>query len=304
MKRRNFLAAGVGTGLALFPARWVPAAGPKKQKVLYFTRCQGFIHSAVKREGDALSFSEKLLMELGPQAGFEVECSKDGQIFDGDLSQYDCFAFYTSGDLTKPSKEGTPAMSPEGKQRLLEAVAGGKGFVGFHSANDSFHSPGPRDENQQPPDPYIAMLGGEFVTHGPQQESVVRVTSPGFPGLKGVPAEWRLKEEWYALKNFAPDLHVILVQETAGMKGDCYQRPPFPATWARQHQQGRVFYTSFGHRHEIWQEPQVQQVILGGFAWALRNVDAEVTPNLAQVTPQAHVLPKQPPKPAAKPKAQ
>lgn len=292
MKRRHFLAAGVGAGLSLFPLRWAPAAGAKKQKVLYFTRCQGFIHSAVKRTGDELSFSEKLLTELGSKAGFDVECSKDGRVFDGNLDQYDGFAFYTSGDLTKPSKEGTPPMSPEGKQRLLDAVAAGKGFVAFHAANDSFHTPGPRGENQETPDPYIAMVGGEFIVHGPQQEATLRVTSPKFPGLAGIPAEWRLKEEWYALKNFAKDLHVILVQETAGMKGDCYQRPPYPATWARMHGQGRVFYTSFGHRHEIWDDPMVQQVILGGFAWTLRNVDADITPNLAQAAPEASVLPK------------
>jgi hypothetical protein len=27
---------------------------------------------------------------------------------------------------------------------------------------------------------------------------------------------------------------------------------------------------------------------LGGFAWALRNVDADVTPNIATVTPKAN----------------
>jgi len=145
-------------------------------------------------------------------------------------------------------------------------------------------------------DPYIAMLGGEFIVHGPQQEATLTVACPKFPGLEGIPAKWQLKEEWYALKNFAKDLHVILVQETEGMKGDCYQRPPYPATWARLHGQGRVFYTSFGHRHEIWEEPQVQQVILGGFAWALRNVDADVTPNIDQAAPQARVVPKLPPK--------
>ena len=130
-------------------------------------------------------------------------------------------------------------MTPAGKKKLLDAVAGGKGFVGFHSASDTFHSKGPRNENQTELDPYIAMLGGEFIVHGSQQKATMKVASPKFPGLDGV-EDFAILEEWYALKNFAKDLHVILVQETKGMDRDdaCYHRPPFPATWARNARQG------------------------------------------------------------------
>ncbi len=292
--RRNFLtAAGLATaGLCAFPSGWVNAAEKKKQKVLYFTRCAGFVHDPVKRKNDELAFSEKLLIELGKKAGFDVECSKDGRIFDGDLDQYDAIAFYTSGDLTKPgnSGENTPAMSTAGKQRLLDAIKAGKGFVGFHSATDSFHTPGKKDENQDQPDPYLAMLGGEFIVHGKQQVAKVKVVSPRFPGIAGMKGELSVLEEWYTHKNFAKDLHVILVQETDTMEGPMYQRPPFPAAWARMHGKGRVFYTAFGHREDIWTNPVIQEHILGGFAWALLNVDANVTPNFQSVTPKASQL--------------
>ena len=87
-------------------------------------------------------------------------------MFDGDLDQWDAFAFYTTGDLTKPDTQKDTPMSVQGKQRLLDAIAGGKGFIGFHCATDTFHSPGRGDENQEHPDPYIAMVGGEFIIHG------------------------------------------------------------------------------------------------------------------------------------------
>jgi hypothetical protein len=134
------------------------------------------------------------------------------------------------------------------------------------------------------------MLGGEFVAHGPQQPATMRVTSPSFPGFRGVGDSFQLHEEWYALKNFANDLHVILVQETAGMKGACYQRPPFPSTWARKHGKGRVFFTSMAHRENVWVEEPFQQITLGGLAWAMGNVDADVTPNIDKVTPKASQL--------------
>ena len=77
-------------------------------------------------------------------------------------------------------------MSSQGKQRLLDAIAAGKGFVGFHSATDSFHSKGKGNVNQSKEDidPYIAMLGGEFIKHGPQQKATMRVTDRDFPGVR------------------------------------------------------------------------------------------------------------------------
>ncbi len=291
MKRRNFLltlgAAAASTGLVGRPL----FAQPKRGRVLYFTRSSGFEHSVVKRDGDNLAHSERILVEWGKEAGWDVECSKDGSVFDGDLDKYDVFAFYTTGDLTREDKYGNPPMTPEGKKRLLDAIAAGKGFVGFHSATDSFHSPGPHNQNQAKPDPYIAMIGGEFIVHGRQQEATLSVRSPKFPGVQDLGDGLRVLEEWYALKNFAPDLHVILLQETAGMVDACYQRPPFPATWARMHGQGRVYYTSLGHREDIWTNPKVKALALGAFDWTLRRVDADVTPNLAQVAPQASQLP-------------
>ncbi len=157
---------------------------------------------------------------------------KDGRVFDRDLSSYAAFAFYTTGDLTQPAKDGSPPMSLAGKGRLLDAIASGKGFVGFHSATDTFHSKGPQNENQAEPDPYIAMIGGEFVTHGAQQEASLHAVSPFFytehrHALGGTVLHRRVVHG----EELRQDLYVILVQETEFMKGDAYRRPAFPQTW-------------------------------------------------------------------------
>ena len=155
------------------PGGWQMNGQGPRRRVLFFTKSSGFEHSVIKRPApDQLSHAEKILMDLGAQYGFDVTCTKDGSVFDGDLDQYDAIAFYTSGMLTKPKKEETtPPMTEKGKQRLLDAIAAGKGFMGFHAATDSFHTPGKSDENQDNPDPYIAMIGGEFIKHGPQQDA-------------------------------------------------------------------------------------------------------------------------------------
>ena len=75
------------------------------------------------------------------------------------------------------------------------------------------------------------------------------------------------------------------------MKGHMYQRPPYPATWARMHGNGRVFYTSMGHREDVWVNPVFQEVLTGGINWAVKNVDADVDPNIIKTTPKANELP-------------
>lgn len=291
MKRRDML---VSSGAALlgwsaFPLGLARAGEVKKeskrQKVLYFTRSAGFEHSVVARKGGKLSYSEVKFTEMGAEQNVEVVCTKDGGVFDGDLDQFDAFAFYTSGVLTNPvSGRDEPPMTLTGKKRFFDALAAGKGFLGFHATNDSFHSVGNRVSD------FVAMLGGEFIVHGRQQEATMKVVSPKFPGAEGLGGSFKMMEEWYAMKNFAKDLHVILVQETEGMVDACYQRPPFPAAWARMQGKGRVFYTSMGHREDVWTSPIFRQVVLGGLSWILRRVDADVTPNVAQVTPKANQL--------------
>lgn len=290
--RRDLLKASAALAAASpFFMQATSSAGPlARPKILFFTKSAGFEHSVVKREGDSPAYAERVLKEFAGEAGFDIEATKDGTVFDSNLDQYAAFFFYTTEDLTQAGNDKSPPMSKAGKQNLLDAVAAGKGFLGSHCASDTFHSPGDRRKLQEIPDPYIAMLGGEFVSHGPQQEAIMRVVDSQFPGI-GKQAEFKLNEEWYSLKNFAADLHVLLVQETAGMKGQDYVRPPYPATWARKHDKGRVFYTSMGHREDVWSNPLFQAIVIGGMRWATGQVDADVTPNLQAVTPHAIELP-------------
>jgi type 1 glutamine amidotransferase len=286
MKRRDVLrvagAAIVGAAAGSFPMGWARGDEMSPKKVLFFTKSAGFEHSVVKRKHpEELGFAETILVDLGKKNGFDVTASKDGTLFtEEDLKPFDLIVFYTTGDLTQESHDFSHAMPPEGKQTLLKFVADGKGFVGMHCASDTFH--GPKDG---PADPYIKMLGGEFVIHGKQQNAKIQVIDHDF--YKGL-EDFEKTEEWYRLKNFAPDLHVILLQDTDSMTDPQYKNDKaYPETWARMHEKGRVFYTSMGHRDDVWQSDIFHQVLLGGMAWAVGNVDADVKPNLEQAAPAA-----------------
>jgi type 1 glutamine amidotransferase len=312
LNRREMLqstgAMALGAGLSAFPFGWTAGQEGKKKKILMFTRSAGFQHSVINRNEAGkeyekgkmrqgtpgqIAHAEQIVTDLGMKHGFDVTCTKDGRVFvPEEIAKYDAFFFYTTGDLTsEKSQDGSPPMSKEGKAAFLDAIAAGKGFLGSHCASDTFHSKGDSRKNQAPEerDPYIQMIGGEFIVHGAQQKAWMRVTDAAFPGVKDI-KDFQMHEEWYALRNFAANLHVILAQDGEGMKGDMYQRAWFPATWARMHNQGRVFYTSMGHREDVWTNPSFQQILLGGIAWALRNVDANVTPNIEKVTPKASEL--------------
>lgn len=291
MSRRDLLMAGgaawLGTG-AMGQLLAAPRQGATK-KVLFFIKSAGFPHPVVTRRGGKPSLAERVLTQAGKEHGFEVVASKDGRMFEPDkIGEWDAFVFETTGDLTTEGQgEKSPPISPDGEKALYDAIRGGKGFLGMHCATDTFGHHGRRNKGAE--DPYIQMIGGEFVTHGAQQEVELEVVDPKFPGIaEGFGSSgksFRITDEWYALKNMPDDLHVILVQKTAGMKGKMYQRPDFPQTWARLHGKGRVFYTSMGHREDVWENPMYQGLLLGALGWATGRIEVDVQPNIRQVTP-------------------
>jgi len=277
---------------------------PATKKVLFFSKSSGFEHSVIKRAEGETNWAEKVLLDLGQKNHIEFTFSKDGSVFTPEnIAKFDAFMFYTTGVLTEKGTDGNPPMTKEGKEAFLQAIKDGKGFIGTHSATDTFHSPnskagGPgRYKNDgENTDPYIRMIGGEFVLHGSQQKARMIVTDAKFPGVSSVPDGFGPLEEWYSLKNFAPNLHVLLAQDTSDMNksnggNHAYDRAPYPATWAHMYGKGKVFYTSMGHREDIWTNPVFQQVLAGGINWAVGNVKADVTPNIDTVTPQASLLP-------------
>jgi type 1 glutamine amidotransferase len=308
LSRRRMLLA---TGAAMLGAGTLGRASAAQRggmkKVLFFTKSSGFQHSVITRKDGKLSLAERVLTELGKEHGFEVVASKDGRLFDPDkIGEWDAFAFETTGVLTDPGPHNDgPPMSPDGKKAFLDAIAAGKGFMGMHCATDTFNTPGGPDglarfRNNDQVDPYIRMIGGEFIIHGAQQVAELGVADPEFPGARAFGSTFEINDEWYAQKNLAPDLHVVITYHTKGMKGWMYERPDFPQTWVRKHDKGRVFYTSMGHREDVWENPKYQGLLLGALNWITGKVDVNTEPNLAAVTPHYEQLPSPPPEVTSK----
>ncbi len=273
------------------------AAGAATKKILFFTKSSGFEHSVISWKAGQPSHAEKVLLDFGKANDWEFAFSKDGSKFAKDyLAQFDAVFFYTSGNLCEAGTDKHPPMTSEGKQALFDYVRGGKGFIGTHACSDSFHTD---NEAKKGPDryvnhglkadPYVQFLGGEFIKHGAQQVATNTITDPNFPGFENLGASFAFHEEWYSMKDFTPDIHVLSVINSPAMKGEEYERPPYPITWARQEGQGRVWYTAI-----------FKQMLVGGIKWALGDAKASVAPNLKQTAPGAYT---NPPYPEPKPKA-
>lgn len=163
------------------------------------------------------------------------------------LKHYDAVVFAnTTGDLPLPSN-----------QALIDWIRSGKAFIGMHSASDTFHGF----------HPFVDMLGGEFLTHGAQATVDCQNQDPKHPACQHLGSVWTVHDEIYIMKSFErPRVSGVL-----GLNQHPNDKKPgdYPIAWCRNFGKGRIFYTSLGHREDVWENPIYQKHILGGIEWAL-----------------------------------
>ena len=200
------------------------AAQGSTKKVLFFTKSSGFQHSVITRHGDKPGHAERILTEIGKEHGFEVVASKDGRLFEPDqIGQWDVVRVRDDRRPDHARDRQEPAdLAPTAKRRFT--TRSGAARASWACTARPTRSATSAQRNKGAEDPYIQMIGGEFITHGDQQDVRDRDRRPRFPGMaKGFGTSgqsFTITDEWYALKNMPEDLHVILVQVTEGMKGD------------------------------------------------------------------------------------
>lgn len=226
----------------------VPVRG--KHKVLYLTRSAGFKH-------DVLPVSETILKEIGERSGaFEVTATQDCSMISREgLKQYDAVVFYTTGELP---------FTDDQKAAFLDFIKSGKGFVGIHSATDTFY---------KWPE-YGEMIGGYFNDHPWHQDVTVNVEDSKHPATRHLGKSFQIKDEIYQFKDFSRErVHVLLSLDTSSVdltKPNVHRTDKdFALAWCRNYGKGRVFYTALGHREEVWRDARYQQFILGALKWAM-----------------------------------
>jgi hypothetical protein len=248
--------------LLIFTAlSWIPTAEAETPKnLLVVTVTKGFRHSSIPT-------AERILEKIGKESGdFKVDYVRNdsdmaSKMTVSSLEKYDgVFFANTTGDLPLPSPDA-----------FMNWIKSGKGFMGAHSATDTFHGYLP----------FIDMIGGEFLTHGRQAEVEALIEDSKHPACSHLGKSWKLKDEIYILKSFHKEtVHGILTLDKYPMDGSKRQGLPgnHPIAWSKNYGNGRVFYTSFGHREDVWENPIYQKHLLGGIRWALGMVEADAAP--------------------------
>lgn len=219
-------------------------------RVLYLTHSAGFKHGV-------LPVSEKILPELGKASGaYDATVSSDPAVLsEQNLRNYAAVIFFTTGEL--PIDDGQ-------KRALMDFVRGGRGFVGIHSASDTFY---------KWPE-YLELVGGYFDGHPWHQTVGIRVEDRRHPATAHLPATFTLNDEIYQFKDWSRDrVHVLLSLDPASVDmtkaGVKRTDRDFALAWTREFGRGRMFYTALGHEEEVWRDPRFQQHLVGGIRWVV-----------------------------------
>jgi uncharacterized protein len=256
MTRKFFAVFGVALAILLAQAGAGEAARDNtsgvraKRKVLYLTHSAGFKH-------DVLPISEEVMKEMGERSGaFEVTATKDCSLISRtSLKQYDAVVFYTTGELP---------LDDEQKAAFLDFIKSGKGFVGIHSATDTFY---------KWPE-YGELIGGYFDQHPWHKDVTVNVEDNKHPATKHLGKSFQIKDEIYQFKDFSRSrVHVLLSLDTTSvdltLPAVHRKDKDFALAWWRSYGKGRVFYTALGHREEVWRDARFQQMLTGALTWAM-----------------------------------
>ena len=242
--------------LAALAASLAPAAGgaDAAPRVLVYTRNgltlegkKGYVH-------DNIPNCIAAIRELGAQNGFAVDASEDPQDFSAaNLRKYRAVVFANTNNQIFDTAEQRAA--------LQAYVRGGGGIAGIHSACGSM-----RDWPW-----FWALIGGSFVRHPKLQEFTVHVLDREHPSTHFLGETWRVTDEFYFLRDMPGDLHHLLAGDLTTL--DDPKKPQgatrHPLAWYHQFEGGRCWYTTLGHRKEVYNDPTFRRHILGGILWAM-----------------------------------
>jgi len=244
-----------------------PTVKPTKvAKVLVFSLTKGFHH-------DSIPICSETFKVMGQKIkAWETVESTDTAMFAPEkLKDFDAIIM----NNTTSEKGGELTGDPVLKAGLIDFVKSGKGIVGIHSATDCWYNF--KD--------YGDMMGGFFAGH-PFGHISVKVDDPKSPltaAFKGKGFE--INDEIYTFKDpYSRDkLHILLSVDwtnSGNLKGGTRpQDNDYALSWIHEYGKGRVFYSAFGHKHEICWNPAILQSWMDGMQYVLGDLKADATPS-------------------------
>ncbi len=266
------------------------AQAPARKKLLFLTHPALYKHTS-------LEFAEKVVKELGTKNGYDVTTLEGykqaadkidlSMITPQYLAQFDGLMLMTNGNLP---------LTPDQKKSIVDYIKSGHALIGTHCATLTLYDY-----------PEFGELFGAYYrrsivpTHqiGETNLGVLKVEDTNHPATKMLGSNWPLAEEFYQFGTAVWDpakptenisqvgrlhiplafkrenVHVLLSLDTtkmdlAGLGTEIVKGGDYPQAWTRSAGSGRVFYTTLGHRDDIWtNDPVFRAHVNGGIRWAL-----------------------------------
>lgn len=233
------IACGSASTTPATPTAPSPAPSGPTVRVLMLTATAGFRH-------DAIDTARTVLTSLAPAGGFTVTATEDLSRFSAaGLADVDVIMFaLTSGELP---------FTPAQRAALIDAVNGGKGFIGIHSATDTLYEFAD----------YGRLVGAYFREHPWTQQGRVIVEEPTHPAA-GTRDAFTLEEEFYTFRdNPRGRVQVLMRLDAAsvGASGD------FPLVWVQPFGSGRAYYNALGHFPATWRDVRFQAQLTAAIRW-------------------------------------
>jgi hypothetical protein len=262
---------------------------PPRKRLLFLTHAALYKHPS-------LAPAEAAVTEYGKTGGFEVTTlegyKQESARLDLSfltpeyLAQFDGLMLMTNGNL--------PLTEPQ-KRAIVDYVRNGKALIGVHCASLTLYDYPEFGE----------VLGGYYrrsivpTNMVGKKIGVLKVEDPSHPATRMMGGSWPVAEEFYQFGTavwdasrpaeqisqvgrlhipmaFSRDrVHVLLSLDAAktdlsDLGPEVVQGGDYPQAWSRTFGKGRSFYTSLGHRDDIWSaDPIFRAHVTGGIRWAL-----------------------------------
>lgn len=281
-----FVVAALAVGLLV--ARPQAQSPQARKKLLFLTHAGLYKHPS-------LVPAEEAVTEWGRTSGFDVTTlqgyKQDSRNLDMSfltpeyLNSFDGLMLMTNGNLP---------FTPAQRASIVDFVRNGKALIGTHCATLTMYDyPG-----------FGEILGGyylrsivptDMITKG--KVGVLAVEDQNHPATRMLGSSWPINEEFYEfgrkvwdastpaenisavgrlhiLMPFTRDrVHVLLRLDTDRTDLSDLPNVPkgdYPQAWTVNAGRGRTFYTTLGHREDIWAHDAVFRAhVVGGIRWAL-----------------------------------
>lgn len=275
--------------LALVCSTRVATQSAAPKKLLFLTHAGLYKHTSLEP-------AEKAVIEMGKAGGYDVTTlqgfKQDSRAIDLSiltpeyLSQFDGLMLFTNGNLP---------LTDVQKKGVVDFVKNGKALIGVHCATLTMYDYPEFGE----------VLGGYYLRSiiptdqiAKGRSGILKVEDQKNPATKMLGPSWPLNEEFYEFGHAVWDaskptenisavgrlhilmpfsrerVHVLLSLDTertdlSGLTG-MVKGGDYPQAWTHEVGKGRVFYTTLGHRDDIWSNDAVFRAhVNGGIRWAM-----------------------------------